>query len=112
MQTSGKFESTPLTCIRFTSKLAHFNDLWKFEILTGMWTWISGDSVPDARANYGTVLTASTKNKPGARQAHSMALDNDRRVLYVFGGYGYASTAGRGMCICILFYKTVLILTI
>lgn len=42
------------------------NDLWKFDPVAKLWTWIGGDSVSTQKAVYGTRGIASPDNKPGA----------------------------------------------
>ena len=44
----------------------NLNDLWKFNPVTKLWTWIGGDSVSNQKAVYGTRGIASPNNKPGA----------------------------------------------
>jgi hypothetical protein len=44
-----------------------FNDLWKFAPSTGLWTWVSGASTPNAVGIYGSLGVASAGNIPGAR---------------------------------------------
>lgn len=62
------------------------NDLWMFNLNTGMWTWISGDSTINQAGNYGTRSVAAPQNKPGARHGHSMSFDSLSGVLFVMGG--------------------------
>ena len=44
------------------------NDLWKYNIRTNEWTWLSGDSMPGKSAVYGVQGLASASNSPGSRQ--------------------------------------------
>ena len=48
----------------------------------------SNDSFP----SYGNATVTSSSNQPGARFGHTMSLDIDRQLIYVFGGYGYDGT--------------------
>jgi N-acetylneuraminic acid mutarotase len=45
----------------------NLNDLWKYDIANNTWTWMSGESSPDALGVYGTKGTAALNNIPGAR---------------------------------------------
>jgi N-acetylneuraminic acid mutarotase len=81
-----------------------YNDLWKYNISTGQWTWMSGDNTPNNLGVYGTKRTAAAANKPGARAGQilvSDALGN----LYVFGGSGYGSVAGKGYLNDLMMYR-------
>ena len=68
------------------------NDLWKYNIASNTWTWVKGDNIINVTGVYsnGTVLL----NKPGSRyQATGWVAGGD---LYLFGGWGRASTATNG----------------
>lgn len=71
---------------------SYSNEFWRYEISSSEWTWLGGGN---QGAYYG-VYTASTpaNNHPGSRmRAANFAFDGK---LYLFGGYGYASTGGIG----------------
>jgi len=76
---------------------ALLNDLWKFNIATGQWTWVSGGGA-SGNANqvgvYGTVLTAAPGNFPGSRWSSASWSDSNGN-LWIFGGWGYASTIAK-----------------
>jgi hypothetical protein len=62
------------------------NDLWKYEIATNQWTWMSGDNVQNQVGVYGVKGVANSANKPGAR--HALASWTDKTGnLWLFGGY-------------------------
>ena len=71
------------------------NDLWKFDIGTGDWIWINGDSTVDNTAVYGIQGIAASANKPSARSASISWVESDGN-LCLFGGFGYAASSGRG----------------
>ena len=80
-----------------TGAVGYLNDLWKYDTVSGQWTWISGDNTVNNFGNYGIRGIASSTNKPGGRcranrpDARSDASGN----LWLFGGTGYAvSTSG------------------
>jgi hypothetical protein len=68
----------------------YFNDLWKFDIITGQWTWVSGDNIVNQYGVYGTQGTADAANKPGAR-IWSVSWINSGN-LWLLGGAGFAGT--------------------
>ena len=70
-------------------------DLWEYSSSTKEWTWASGKDSVNGDAEYGTLGTASASNLPGARYAASQWTDSSGN-LWLFGGYGYASTGTAG----------------
>lgn len=76
------------------------NDLWRFDLNSNMWTWLSGTwSDTFILGKYGTKGQASSANIPGSRLDHSMAMDSTNQILYLFGGRGNAidPTPGNGL---------------
>lgn len=73
------------------SASGRLNDLWRFNLATGQWTWLSGSDTPDAKGVYGTLGTPAATNSPGARNAHVGGITSDGR-FYFSGGYGYDSS--------------------
>jgi len=72
------------------------NDLWKFEIATGEWTWMSGDSLNVQSGIYGTQGIPSAGNMPGARYETCSAWTDSLNNLWLFGGFGYDSSGNGG----------------
>jgi len=71
----------------------YMNDLWKYSIIDGLWTWVDGSSSGGQNGVYGTPGVPSSSNVPGARQnAYSWTDENGN--LWLFGGYGKAETGG------------------
>ncbi|RZK99861.1 MAG: galactose oxidase, partial [Pedobacter sp.] len=68
----------------------YLNDLWKYDPLTNMWTWVSGSNTGNSNGSYGTKGQASITNMPGARYEGGSWVDNNGN-LWLFGGYGYAT---------------------
>ena len=66
------------------------NDLWRYDISTGEWTWMSGSDITDQSGTYGTKGTPSTDNIPGARWESYSWVDSNGD-FWLFGGYGYDS---------------------
>ncbi len=64
------------------------NDLWKYNPVTNLWTWVSGDNTVNHNPTYGIRGTAGANNTPGSRTA-STAWTDSNGELWLFGGYGY-----------------------
>jgi hypothetical protein len=69
-------------------------DLWKYNIASAQWTWVSGPNIASPNGVYGTKGTAASGNSPGGRQAGVMWVDTTGNV-WLFGGFGFDS-AGTG----------------
>ncbi len=65
----------------------YLNDLWKYDPVTGNWTWMKGTDVVDQIGTYGTVLTPATANTPGGRIGSATWMDTSGN-LWLFGGLG------------------------
>jgi beta-lactam-binding protein with PASTA domain/N-acetylneuraminic acid mutarotase len=63
------------------------NDLWKFDVAAGRWTWINGSQVGAVAGVYGTKSVPNAANFPGARQAAATWTDNAGQ-FWLFGGNG------------------------
>jgi hypothetical protein len=66
--------------------LGLLNDLWNYNITTGLWTWVSGSNTVNQTGNYGTLGTAAASNVPGARQAGMSFIDLSGN-FWLFGGF-------------------------
>ncbi len=71
------------------------NDLWRYNVGTGQWTWISGSNSRNQPGTYGTKGVAAAANVPGGRQQSITWLDADGG-LWLFGGMGRDSVADLG----------------
>lgn len=71
----------------------YYNDLWKYDLGTNQWTWVSGTNLSNQLGTYGTKGVSSTANTPGGRRGQGMWLDLAGNV-WMYGGYGYANTGG------------------
>jgi hypothetical protein len=67
------------------------NDLWKYDLGAGEWTWVSGSDSPGRPGVYGTKGIADPANVPGAR-TQAMPFRDPEGHLWLFGGAGYDST--------------------
>ncbi len=79
-----------------TSNTGDLNDLWKYDISTNQWTWISGSNLIDQNGVYGTLGVASNTNFPGCRET-AMGWIDKNGFFWLFGGYGFpdSGTSGR-----------------
>jgi N-acetylneuraminic acid mutarotase len=66
------------------------NDLWKYDPVTGQWTWISGSSEANAAGIYGTQGVAAATNVPRGRSNSSAWVDGSGN-FWLFGGLSYSS---------------------
>jgi hypothetical protein len=64
-----------------------YNDLWKYNISSGNWTWVKGTSTGNALGTYGTQGTAAASNVPGSRYSPAAWIDGSGD-LWMFGGVG------------------------
>ncbi|HYV90865.1 MAG TPA: kelch repeat-containing protein [Chitinophagales bacterium] len=69
------------------SDFGSLDDIWKYNIATNEWTWISGLGVPNTPAAYGVKGVSSPTNNPGARTVYCKWKDSNGN-FWVFGG-GY-----------------------
>jgi len=63
------------------------NDLWKYDPVTNIWTWMKGSDTYNSLSTYGELLIPDPANTPGAR-SDFMSWSNDRG-LWLFGGNGF-----------------------
>jgi hypothetical protein len=71
----------------------YLNDLWKWDISSGLWIWVSGSDKPSQGGTYGTPGVGAPGNVPGARYG-AVSWTDSSGDLWLFGGYGGA--AGQG----------------
>ena len=71
--------------------VGNLNDLWEYNLDTGVWTWIGGSSSTAAPGSYGTHAIPATSNAPGAREQAAGWVDSSGN-FWLFGGFGFDST--------------------
>ncbi|HYV94305.1 MAG TPA: kelch repeat-containing protein [Chitinophagales bacterium] len=76
------------------TSLGNANDLWKYDIASNNWTWMSGSTTANHYGTYGTMGVSSPSNVPGSRAAYSRWIDKQDN-LWLYGGNGY-SASGNG----------------
>ena len=72
------------------------NDLWKFNVTTGEWTWEAGSQANDQPADYGTLFVPAPTNTPGAKD-YSAMMEGNNGAIWLYGGYGYAMPGSFGI---------------
>jgi len=68
------------------------NDLWEYNVSTGLWKWVTGSKFVNQNGVYGTQGIAHTNNYPGARKSGAACMGPDNN-LYLFGGTGYSASS-------------------
>ncbi len=79
----------------FNQSYVYLNDLWKYNIASGQWTWVKGSNNGYSNGTYGSMGTANSSNIPGARHYHHMTKDLSGNI-WLFGGYGYNNVGNSG----------------
>jgi N-acetylneuraminic acid mutarotase len=69
------------------SGINYLNDVWRFEISTGEWTWMKGSNLVSQNGTYGTKGTEASGNTPGARERMASFVDSSGN-FWLFGGVG------------------------
>lgn len=70
------------------------NDLWEYNPSTNNWTWLKGVNSGYVAGQYGSLGVTTNTNMPGGRYGGLSWVYNNK--LYLFGGYGLATTATAG----------------
>lgn len=60
------------------------NDVWEYDIPTGIWTWRAGNDSDDVIGFYGIRGEGTNMTRPGARLAASSWFVGE--TAYIFGG--------------------------
>jgi hypothetical protein len=66
------------------------DELWRYDPITGQWTWLSGND-NNKYAIFGTQGISASTNSPGALSGAISWVHNNK--LYLYGGTGYDSTS-------------------
>jgi N-acetylneuraminic acid mutarotase len=66
----------------------YLNDLWKYNVTTNEWVWMSGNNTGNQTGNYGSMGVSSATNMPGGRTLSAAWKDASGNFL-LFGGLGY-----------------------
>lgn len=68
------------------------DDLWTYNLTTGLWTWVSGSNTGNVSGSYGSGVGNGV---PGSRESAAAWRDNAGN-LWMFGGSGYDGTGNPG----------------
>ena len=69
-----------------------YNDVWKYNVSTNMWTWVAGNQLHNNSPSYGTKQLSSSINDPGDRFCYTKFIDSQNNIyflgatLFVFNG--------------------------
>lgn len=63
------------------------NDLWKYDPITNLWTWVGGSRICNVYGIYGTIGIQAPLNQPGAREQSVTWVDQNGN-FWLFGGNG------------------------
>lgn len=77
------------------SNSSYLGDLWKFDMETLQWVWMSGTSSINAMGQYGTQNQPSATNIPTSRAA-AVSWTGSNGHLWLFGGIGAPSSLSHG----------------
>ena len=69
------------------------NDLWKYNVSTGIWTWISGTGNASDTGSYGTIGVPSANNYPSARETTLFWQDSSYNFWLAGGAGGKISSS-------------------
>ncbi len=67
------------------------NDLWRYDVDAGQWSWVAGAQTTRTLGVYGTIGEAEAGNAPGARTS-GVGWTDAAGDLWLFGGEGFGSS--------------------
>lgn len=70
-----------------TNGNGYLNDLWRYDVSTGLWAYVGGNNAGMQYGKYGPMGEFSTQSIPGGRHFAACTTDNQGR-LWMYGGYG------------------------
>jgi len=85
-----------LLLFKLICKYLAYNDLWKYNISTNQWTWMSGSNDTNQPGLYGNIGVPSNSSVPGGRYASISWIDSEN-TLWLFGGASYISSVYKGI---------------
>ncbi len=68
-----------------------YNDLWKYDIATNMWTWVRGSNTPNPIITYGTKCTSNINDDPPALTQNQTCWTDECENFWMFGGRDMAT---------------------
>lgn len=76
-----------------STTVGYLCDLWKYNPANSQWTWMGGATSQNQLGIYGTQLVSAPTNRPGGRRFATAWADASGN-LWLFGGFGLASSGG------------------
>ncbi len=64
-----------------------YADMWKYDPVTNMWTWMHGPGAPAGAGNYGVKGVSSPANQPPSRYETCASWIDNNGKLWMFGGW-------------------------
>lgn len=68
------------------------SDLWRYNITSGMWAWLTGATTRNQDAVFNTINVESPTTSPGSSNQHSMTIHPNTDTIYEFGPRFVAGT--------------------
>lgn len=72
---------------RMVRDSGYLADMWKYDVNTAIWTWMSGSNILDDPGHYGSLGVPSVNNYPAARVVQNFWTD-DSGNFWMAGGFG------------------------
>lgn len=73
-----------------------YNDIWKYNIASNMWTWVGGDQTGANSPNYGAFQISSPTNDPGNRFCYTKFIDSQNNLYFL--GAALSNYNGPNVC--------------
>jgi N-acetylneuraminic acid mutarotase len=77
------------------TNVERLGDLWRYDPVTNLWTWIHGFNTTMQNGSYGNLNVANVANRPGCRIGAATWVDA-AGDLWMFGGRGYPAAGNEG----------------
>ena len=63
-----------------------YNDVWKYNIASNMWTWVAGNQNQTSSPVYGTMGVSAATNDPGDRFSYTKFIDAQNNLYFLGAG--------------------------
>jgi hypothetical protein len=74
------------------SATGYMNDVWRYDMVTKLWTWIKGSATAYPSKSVGALTVLAASNTPGGHYLHTCEYSSVDDSMYVFGGRAYLTT--------------------
>ena len=95
IDSSGKFWLFGGLGLDVNGNSGQLGDLWEFDPVTSLWTWMGDSNTIGSKGIYGTLKTPAAGDAPGARYFAARWIDKDGNP-WIFGGYGKDANGSNG----------------